>query len=114
MAHAAYILSPAATVVDFEATAERMRGDLRLAQWRELPQTSPERWCSPDRKRTLALVAAWECARRDAAREASPPIPLTPRRLELDRSPDFDQRVSNDDDVHGATLPTSADTGESP
>lgn len=99
MACIACSLAPSATVVDFEATAERMRGDLRLVQWRELPQTSPERWCSPDRKRTLSLVSAWECARRDAAREEEPP--LTPRVLELDRSPDFDQRTENDDQHAG-------------
>jgi len=111
MSSATYAITPAATVADFELTAERMRGDLRLAGWRELPRTSPERWCSPDRKRTLNLISAWECARRDATREEEPPV--TPRRLELDRSPDFDQRVESDD-VHDATLPTSADAEESP
>jgi len=111
MSDAAYTLSPRELHRDFEATADRMRGDLRSAGWRELPRTSPERWCSPDRKRTLNLVSAWECARRDATREEEPPV--TPRRLELDRSPDFDQRVESDD-VHDATLPTSADAEESP
>jgi hypothetical protein len=87
---AAYTLSAAALLRDFEATADRMRGDLRAAGWREGSRVSPERWTSPDRRRSLGLAAAWELAHRDALREATD----TPRALRIERE-GYDQRADD-------------------
>lgn len=82
---------------DFERTADAMREDLDAEGWAPLPNTRPERWRSPERKRVLPLVDAWVMARADAdgARRTAPLVPLPPTRV--DRSTEFDQRVSGDD-----------------
>jgi hypothetical protein len=50
----------------WDDTAERMRADLRAAQWECVATLLRERWRDPARRRVLALGEAWERARADA------------------------------------------------
>lgn len=113
MGDVAYTLAPTEILRDFDQTAERMRGDLRASGWRESTRISPERWSSPDRRRTLPLAAAWELARRDAAREAATAPAPRPAPV-VDRSPDYDQTTTTPDDVHGAIVRTGCAGRQSP
>lgn len=122
-----YALVPATRLADFDASAERLRGDLRACGWTRSP-SAVERWVSRDMKHTLTLAAAWELARKDEASlydapplgpEASPPprpSPVVVRDPDYcDRGPpDFDQRSSNDDEaspqraLHGGNVAPDA------
>lgn len=81
---------------DFGRTAAAMREDLEAEGWAQLPNTRPERWRSPERKRVLPLADAWVMARADAA-GAQRAAPVVPTRV--DRSAEFDQ--SGPDDFNG-------------
>lgn len=98
------------TRADFGRTADAMREDLEAEGWAQLPNTQPERWRSPERKRVLSLVDAWVMARADAA-GAQRAAPVVPTRV--DRSAEFDQSGPDDfdggADVHrDSVVPPSA------
>lgn len=57
---------PAAPTPQWDDTAERLRADLRAAQWECVATLPRERWRDPARRRVLPLGAAWERARADA------------------------------------------------
>lgn len=57
---------PAVPTPQWDDTAERMRADLRAAQWECVATLPRERWRDPARRRVLSLGEAWERARADA------------------------------------------------